>query len=105
MLKKIEFDLAIQSSLMATLGSVGEDSLRSVLEFAGGDGGQLQPASISSHLPEIDKALDELFSKFSVIIKRTTILQICSTLKLDPPVLGKSLTWMVEELRSALWKG
>ena len=104
MLKKKEFDLAVQNSLVATLRTVSEDSLSSVLELAG-DGSQLALESISSHLPEIDKALDELFSKFSAILKRTTILQICSTLKLDPPVLGKSLTWMVEELRSALWKG
>lgn len=104
MLKKQDFELAIQNSLAATLRAVGEDSLRSVLEFAG-HGSQLPLGSISSHLPEIDEALDELFSKFSVIIKRTTILQTCSVLKLDPPVLGKSLSWMVEELRSALWKG
>ena len=104
MLKKKDFDLAVQNSLVATLRAVGEDSLSSVLEFAGDDG-PLSVGSISWHLPEIDKALDELFSKFSVILKRTTILQMCSILKLDPPVLGKSLSWMVEELRSALWKG
>ena len=104
MLKKKDFDLAVQDSLVATLRAVGEDSLSSVLELAG-DGSQLRLDSISSHLPEIDKAMDELFSKFSVILKRTTILQMCSSLKLDPPVFGKSLSWMVEELRSGLWKG
>ena len=104
MLKKKDFDLAIQNSVVATLRTVGEDSMSSVLQLAG-DGRQLPLESISSHLPEIDRAVDELFSKFSVILKRTTILQICSTLKQDPPVLGKSLSWMVEELRSALWKG
>jgi hypothetical protein len=103
-LKKEDFDLAVQNSLVATLRTVGDDSLSSVLEFAG-DGFQLPLGSIPSHLPEIDKALDELFSKFSVIIKRTTIFQMCSALKLDPPVLGKSLSWMVEELRSGLWRG
>jgi len=54
---------------------------------------------------DVDAVLDELFGKFSKIIKHVTILQASSQLKLDPPSLGGSLFWMVEELRSALWKG
>jgi len=54
---------------------------------------------------DVDAVLDELFGKFAKIIKHITILQASSRLKLDPPSLGSSLFWMVEELRSALWKG
>jgi hypothetical protein len=57
-----------------------------------------------SHLGDVDAALNELFGKFSRIIKHVTILQASSQLKMDPPGLGDSLFWMVEELRSTLWK-
>ena len=61
-------------------------------------------ASLTSHLGEIDGVLDELFGKFSKIIKHITILETSSQLKLESPKLGNSLFWMVEELRSNLWK-
>jgi hypothetical protein len=60
--------------------------------------------SLVGHLESIDAVLDELFGKFSKIIKHITIFQASSQLKLDPPGLGASLLWMVEELRSTLWK-
>jgi hypothetical protein len=60
--------------------------------------------SLVGHMESIDAVLDELFGKFSKIIKQITIFQASSRLKLDPPGLGASLLWMVEELRSTLWK-
>jgi hypothetical protein len=82
---------------------VGDDYLVAVLTFAG-DGQELPVDTIPLHLREIDNALDELFAKFSKIIKHVTVLQVCSILRLEPPTLGNSLFWMVEELRSTLWK-
>jgi hypothetical protein len=101
-LDRAEFDSIIQTSLTNTLKSLGEDCLESVQSILGGGPGPVQ--SLIAHLGDIDKALDELFGKFSKIIKQATILQASSQLKLDPPNLGGSLFWMVEELRSTLWK-
>jgi hypothetical protein len=103
LLDREEFDLAIHTSLSSTLRSMGEDCLASVLSLLGG-GQEVPSENLISHLAEIDKVLDELFGKFSRIIKHITILQASSHLKLEPPKLGKSLSWMVEELRSNLWK-
>ncbi len=97
------FDSAFQISLSNTLRSLGEDCLSSVLSLLGG-GREIPLASLTAHLGEIDNILDELFGKFSKIIKHVTILETSSQLKLDPPKLGNSLLWMVEELRSNLWK-
>ncbi len=97
------FDSAFQISLSNTLRSLGEDCLSSVLSLLG-SGREIPLASLTSHLGEIDGVLDELFGKFSKIIKHVTILETSSQLKLDPPKLGNSLFWMVEELRSNLWK-
>ena len=99
---RAEFDSVVQFSLSNTLKSVGEDSLASVLSLLGGDEGPAE--SLAGHLGEIDPVLDELFGKFSKIIKHVTILQASAQLKMDPPSLGASLLWMVEELRSTLWK-
>jgi len=96
-------DSAFQISLSNTLRSLGEDCLSSVLSLLGG-GREIPLASLTAHLGEIDNILDELFGKFSKIIKHVTILETSSQLKLDPPKLGNSLLWMVEELRSNLWK-
>ena len=100
---RAEFDLAVQSSLTNTLRSLGEDSLASVLSLLG-KGTNLAEDSLVPRLVEVDAILDELFAKFSKIIKHITILEACSQLKLEPPKLGNSLFWMVEELRSNLWK-
>ncbi len=68
-------------------------------------GGEEDPAeSLAGHFGDIDPVLDELFGKFSKFIKHITILQASSQLKIEPPGLGSSLFWMVEELRSTLWK-
>ncbi len=99
---RTEFDTAVQVSLSNTLKSLGEDSLASVLSLLGGDGGPAK--GLEGHLGDIDHVLDELFGKFSKIIKHITILQASSRLRADPPGLGSSLFWMVEELRSTLWK-
>lgn len=96
-------DFAIQTSLSDTLSSLGEDCLRSVLTLLG-EGQEVPATSIVSRLSEVDKVLDELFAKFSKIIKHVTILEACSKLKVDPPTLGNSLFWMVEEIQSTLWK-
>jgi hypothetical protein len=101
-LDRAEFDTAVQVSLSNTLRSLGEGSLESVLSLLGGDGGPAE--SLEGHLGDIDHVLDELFGKFSKIIKHVTILQASSQLKAEPPGLGSSLFWMVEELRSTLWK-
>jgi hypothetical protein len=98
-----EFDSAIQTSLSNTLRSLGEDCLSSVLSLLGG-GREVPLEGLISHLSEIDSVLDELFGKFSRIIKQVTVLQASSQLKLEAPKLGGSLFWMVEELRSSLWK-
>lgn len=98
------FDLAIQTSLLNTLRSLGEDCVTSILSHLG-KGAEVGTNSLVSHLREVDTALDELFTKFSKIIKHVTILQACSQLKLKPPTLGNSLFWMVEELRASQWKG
>jgi hypothetical protein len=101
-LDRAEFDSIIEISLSNTLKSLGEDCLASVLSLLGAGRG---PADgLIGHLGDIDAVLDELFGKFSRIIKHVTILQASSQLKLDPPGLGASLFWMVEELRSTLWK-
>ena len=100
---RAEFDSVIQVSLSNTLRNLGEDCLPSVQSLLGGERGPVE--SLVAHLGDIDAVLDELFGKFSKIIKHVTILQASSQLKLDPPVLGGSLFWMVEELRSALWRG
>ena len=100
---RAEFDSVIQVSLSNTLRNLGEDCLPSVQSLLGGERGPVE--SLVAHLGDIDAVLDELFGKFSRIIKHVTILQASSQLKLDPPSLGGSLFWMVEELRSALWKG
>lgn len=76
--------------------------MASVLSLLGGEEGPAE--SVAGHLGDIDPVLDELFGKFSKIIKHITILQASSQLKLEPPGLGSSLLWMVEELRSTLWK-
>jgi len=102
-LERAAFDSAIQISLSNTLRSLGEDCLSSVLSLLG-SGRDVPLTSLISHLGEIDTVLDELFGKFSKIIKHITILEASSQLKLDPPKLGNSLFWMVEELRSTLWK-
>jgi len=102
-LDRAEFDSVIQVSLSNTLRNLGEDCLPSVQSLLGGERGPVE--SLVAHLEDIDAVLDELFGKFSRIIKHVTILQASSRLKLDPPSLGSSLFWMVEELRSALWKG
>jgi len=96
------FDSAIQTSLTNTLRSLGEDSLASVVSLLGR--GNDVGNSLVARLAEVDAVLDELFAKFSNIIKHITILEACSHLKLDPPKLGNSLFWMVEELRSNMWK-
>ncbi len=96
------FDSIIQVSLLNTLRSLGEDSIASVLSLLGGEEGPAE--SLAEHLGDIDPVLDELFGKFSRIIKHITILQASSQLKVEPPGLGDSLFWMVEELRSTLWK-
>ena len=100
---RAEFDSVIQVSLSNTLSSLGEDCLPSIRSLLGGERGPV--ANLIEHLGDLDAVLDELFGKFSKIIKHVTILQASSQLKLDPPSLGGSLSWMVEELRSALWKG
>ena len=100
---RAEFDSVIQVSLSNTLRNLGEDCLPSVQSLLGGERGPV--ANLIEHLGDLDAVLDELFGKFSKIIKHVTILQASSQLKLDPPSLGGSLSWMVEELRSALWKG
>jgi len=102
-LDRAEFDSVIQVSLSNTLSSLGEDCLPSIQSLLGGERGPV--ANLIEHLGDLDAVLDELFGKFSKIIKHVTILQASSQLKLDPPSLGGSLSWMVEELRSALWKG
>jgi len=102
-LDRAEFDSVIQVSLSNTLKSLGEDCLASVQSVLGEERGPV--TNLIEHLGDIDAVLDELFGKFSKIIKHVTILQASSQLKLDPPSLGGSLSWMVEELRSALWKG
>jgi hypothetical protein len=102
-LNRAEIDSAIQVALANTIRSLGEDSLESFLSLLGG-GIQVPVENLMAHLGEIDTVLDELFGKFSRIIKEVTILQASSHLKLDPPKLGASLFWMVEELRSTLWK-
>ncbi len=96
------FDSAIEASLTNTLRSLGEDSLTSVNSLLG-KGSDLAE-DLVSRLAEVDAVLDELFAKFSKIIKHVTILEACSQLKLNPPKLGNSLFWMVEELRANLWK-
>jgi hypothetical protein len=101
-LDRTEFDSVIESSLSNTLKSLGEDCLASVLSLLGRGRGPVE--SLIAHLEDIDPALDELFGKFSKIIKHVTILQASSQLKTDPPNLGASLFWMVEELRSTFWK-
>lgn|GEM_PF-6798291 len=100
---KAEFDSIIQVSLSNSLRSLGEDCLSSVLSVLG-SGRELPVESLTAHLGEIDVVLNELFGKFSTIIKHVTILQASSALKLDPPSLGGSLFWMVDELRSTFWK-
>ena len=102
-MERAEFDSAIEVSLSNTLRSLGEDCLSSVLSLLGG-GRELPLEGLISHLSEVDPILDELFGKFSKIIKQITILEASSQLKLEPPKLGGSLLWMVEELRSSLWK-
>ena len=97
------FDSAIEASLTNTLRSLGEDSLTSVNSLLG-KGSDLAEDNLVSRLAEVDAVLDELFAKFSKIIKHVTILEACSQLKLNPPKLGNSLLWMVEELRANLWK-
>ncbi len=82
---------------------MGEDCLASVQSLLGGERGPVE--GLVEHMGDVDAVLDELFGKFARIIKHITILQASSQLKLDPPSLGSSLFWMVEELRSALWKG
>lgn len=99
---RAEFDSIIQISLWNTLKSLGEECLASVQSLLGP--GRMPAESLVAHLGDIDPVLDELFGKFSKIIKHVTILQASSQLKLDPPGLGDSLLWMVEELRSTLWK-
>ncbi len=99
---RAEVDSVIESSLSNTLKSLGEDCLASVLSLLGEGRGPVE--SLIAHLEGIDAVLDELFGKFSKIIKHITILQASSQLKLEPPALGASLLWMVEELRSTLWK-
>jgi len=89
-LDKAEFESVIHVSLSNTLKSVGEDCLASVQSLLGGERAPVE--SLVEHMGDVDAVLDELFGKFS-------------QLKLDPPSLGSSLFWMVEELRSALWKG
>jgi hypothetical protein len=100
---RAEFDSVIQVSLSNTLKNVGDDCLASVQSLLGGEREPVE--SLVAHLGDIDSVLDELFGKFSKIIKHITILQASSQLKIDPPSLGGSLFWMVEELRSTLWKG
>ena len=100
---RAEFNSVIQVSLSNTLKSLGEDCLASVQSVLGGERGPV--ANLIEHLGDLDAVLDELIGKFSKIIKHVTILQASSQLKQDPPSLGGSLFWMVEELRSALWKG
>jgi hypothetical protein len=82
---------------------LGEDCLSSVLSLLGG-GHDLPEQALITSLGDIDRVLDDLFTKFSKIIKQVTILEACSQLKLNPPTLGNSLFWMVEELRASLWK-
>jgi len=101
-LDRAAFDSAIEASLTNTLRSLGEDSLTSVNSLLG-KGSDLAE-DLVSRLAEVDAVLDELFAKFSKIIKHVTILEACSQLKLNPPKLGNSLFWMVEELRANLWK-
>jgi hypothetical protein len=102
-LDRAEIDSAVQISLSNTLRSLGEDCFTSFLSLLGVEH-EVSVETLMAHLGEIDAALDELFGKFSKIIKEVTVLQASSHLKLDPPKIGASLFWMVEELRSTLWK-
>jgi hypothetical protein len=102
-LDRVAFDSAIEASLTNTLKSLGEDSLTSVVSLLGKES-DVAGGNLVSRLTEVDAVLDELFAKFSKIIKHVTILEACALLKLNPPKLGNSLFWMVEELRSNLWK-
>lgn len=102
-MKRAEFGSAIQSSLVGTLRSLGEDSLTSVLSLLD-DGKETAVDDLISRLGEVDAVLDELFGKFSKIIKHVTILEACSQLNLVPPKLGSSLFWMVQELRASIWE-
>ncbi len=97
-----EFDGAIQKSTLITLRIVSDNCLTSVLSFIR-KGKPDHTENIVSRLDDVDEALDALFSKFSRLIKRAIILQACSILKVEPPRLGGSLRWMVEELRSSFW--
>ena len=97
------FDNAVRSALAQTLQSVGDDCLGSVLSILGG-GREAPLETLTTRLGELDSALDDLFNRFAKIIKQVTILQTCARLKLEPPKLGGSLFWMVEELRSNMWK-
>lgn len=98
-----EFDSVIKRSLLNTLRSLGENCLSSVLSLIG-RGREVAKDSLVLDLTEIDGILDEMFGKFSRIIKQVTILQACSNMRLEPPRLGNSLFWMVEELRSTRWQ-
>lgn len=99
---RAEFDSVVQDSFVNTLRVLGQESLDSVTSLMQrGDYGDHE--NLISRLGEIDAILDELFAKFSILIKHITILEACSRLKLEPPKLGNSLLWMVEELRSSLW--
>jgi hypothetical protein len=101
-LDRAELDAIIESSLSNTLKTLGEDCLPSVKSLL--SRGRGLGESLVANLGDIDAVLDELFGKFSKIIKHITILQVSMQLKRDPPSLGGSLLWMIEELRSSLWK-
>jgi hypothetical protein len=101
-LDRAELDSVVEASLVKTLRDLGQESLESALSLIQ-RGNETNPKNLMSRLGEIDSVLDELFTKFSILIKHVVILEACSRLKLEPPRLGKSLFWMVEELHSSLW--
>jgi hypothetical protein len=96
-----EFDRVVKTSILETIRMIGEDYLDLFLTFIQRKNGISTLDSAS--LQEVEVAIDSLFARFAIAIKQVIMFRICTTLRLEPQKLLKSLEWTIQELRSSCW--
>ncbi|HEV2120733.1 MAG TPA: hypothetical protein VGS11_11625 [Candidatus Bathyarchaeia archaeon] len=95
---RTEFDQVVKTSILESVRMVGDDYLDLILSFL-----QERNGIRDFDLEDVDAALDSVFSRFSIAIKHVIMFQICSTLKIEPQKLLKTLEWTIQEIRSSCW--